>query len=90
MTRIAPIDAGSTPFYLPAVVELDLTCPDGSASVAFRTYAHAVLDRLLVAEVAVERGNATGDVVVTRTDLSGGEGEDFEWGETVEEEEGVL
>ncbi len=46
-----------------------------------RIYAHAVLDRLLVSEVVIDRiGQGMGDVVVNRRDRSGHEShDDFEW-----------
>ncbi len=82
------VGAFSTLTFSPGLVEEEITC--GDAFVTFRTFAHASLDRLMVAEVHVER---TGEedssdevVVVTRIDLSGEEdGGDFLWEDSVEE-----
>ncbi len=76
----------STLTFSPGLVEEEITC--GDAFVTFRTFAHASLDRLMVAEVHVERTGEedSSEVVVTRIDLSGEEdGGDFLWEDSVEE-----
>ena len=73
--------------FSPGLVEEEITC--GDAFVTFRTFAHASLDRLMVAEVHVERTgeeDSSDEVVVTRVDLSGEEDDgDFLWEDSVEE-----
>ncbi len=73
--------------FSPGLVEEEITC--GDAFVTFRTFAHASLDRLMVAEVHVERTgeeDSSDEVVVTRVDLSGEEDVgDFLWEDSVEE-----
>ena len=72
-------------FLLLALVEEVITCHD--ATVTFRTYAHAAIDRVLVTELHIERGpgNPNQNVTIHRNDLGGEENwDDFSWNFEVE------
>ena len=73
------------------LVKVEVNCP-GIATVTYLTYAHASLDRILVAELHVVReGSADDDVHVSVLDLSGEEEQDdFEWEGPSEVDENVL